>query len=62
MKIDYRFSVAPMMGYTTPYARYFYRLLSKKTLLFTEMIASQTLINGESYKYCQPSFPIWYFF
>ena len=36
MKIDYRFSVAPMMGYTTPHARYFYRLLSKKSILFTE--------------------------
>ncbi len=45
MKTDYIFSVAPMMGYTTPHARYFYRLLSKKTILFTEMIASQALIR-----------------
>ena len=47
MDIDYRFSVAPMMGYTTPHARYFYRLLSKKTLLFTEMIPSQALIRNK---------------
>ena len=47
MKIDYRFSVAPMMGYTTPHARYFYRLLSKKSILFTEMVASQSLLKGD---------------
>ena len=53
MKIDYSFSVAPMMGYTTPYARYFYRLLSKKTLLFTEMITSQALVKGNKSRLCQ---------
>ena len=53
MNIDYRFSVAPMMGYTTPYARYFYRLLSKKAVLFTEMVASQALIRGNQSILCQ---------
>ena len=50
MKIDYRFSVAPMMGCTTPHARYLYRLLSKKTVLFTEMTASQAVIKGDQNK------------
>lgn len=36
------FSVAPMMGHTNRHYRYFYRLLSSKTHLYTEMIpASQ---------------------
>ena len=45
MNIDYRFSVAPMMGYTTPHGRYLYRLMSKKAVLFTEMVASKALLN-----------------
>ena len=37
--IDRKFCIAPMMGYTTPYARNLYRILSKKAFLFSEMIA-----------------------
>ena len=47
-KYSRRFCVAPMMGYTTPYARKLYRILSKKTFLFTEMIASKTLIYSKN--------------
>ena len=46
--IDRKFCIAPMMGYTTPYARKLYRILSKKSFLFTEMIASKTLINSKN--------------
>ena len=46
--IDRKFCVAPMMGYTTPYARNLYRILTKKTFLFTEMIASKTLIHSKT--------------
>ncbi len=46
--IDRKFCVAPMMGYTTPYARNLYRILSKKTFLFSEMIASKTLIHSKN--------------
>ena len=42
--LDRTFCIAPMMGYTTPYARQLYRMLSKKTFLFTEMIATKTLL------------------
>ena len=35
-----------MMGYTTPHARKLYRILSKKTFLFTEMIPSKTMIHS----------------
>ena len=46
--IDRKFCVAPMMGYTTPYARNLYRILSKKVFLFSEMIASKTLIHSNN--------------
>ena len=44
---NYKFSVAPMMGVTTPQARYLYRLLSKKVLLWSEMIAAQAIYKGD---------------
>ena len=47
-KLDRKFCVAPMMGYTTPHARKLYRLLSKKAFLFTEMIATQTMLHSKS--------------
>ena len=37
-----------MMGYTTPYARKLYRILSKKSFLFTEMIASKSMIYSKN--------------
>ncbi len=46
--LERKFCVAPMMGYTTPYARNLYRILSKKTFLFTEMIATKTLIHSKN--------------
>ena len=46
--IDRKFCVAPMMGYTTPYARKLYRILSKETFLFTEMIATKTMIHSKN--------------
>ena len=46
--IDRTFCIAPMMGYTTPHARKLYRILSKKSFLFTEMIASKTMLNSKS--------------
>ena len=45
--IDRKFCIAPMMGYTTPYARNLYRILSKKAFLFSEMIATKTLIYSK---------------
>ena len=46
IKENRKFCVAPMMGYTTPHARYLYRMLSKKSYLFTEMIPCKTLIHS----------------
>ena len=47
-EISRKFCVAPMMGYTTPYARTLYRILSKKAFLFTEMIATKTMIHSKN--------------
>ena len=47
-EISRKFCVAPMMGYTTPYARKLYRILSKNTFLFTEMIASKTMLYSKN--------------
>jgi tRNA-dihydrouridine synthase A len=43
-----KFCVAPMMGYTTPHARKLYRILSQKAFLFTEMIATKTLLHSKT--------------
>ncbi len=47
-EISRRFCVAPMMGYTTPYARKLYRILSDNSFLFSEMIATKSLIYSKS--------------
>lgn len=40
-------SVAPMMGWTDRHARYFLRLISKHTLLYTEMINTGALLHNK---------------
>ena len=46
--VNRKFCVAPMMGYTTPYARKLYRILTKESFLFTEMIASKSMIYSKN--------------
>ena len=40
-------SVAPMMGWTDRYARYFLRLITKHTLLYTEMVNTGAMLNNK---------------
>ncbi len=40
-------SVAPMMDWTDRHCRYFHRLISPNTLLYTEMITTGALIHGD---------------
>ena len=47
-EISRKFCVAPMMGYTTPYARKLYRILSNNSFLFSEMIATKSLIYSKT--------------
>lgn len=42
-----RFSVAPMMDWTDRHCRFFLRLLSKHALLYTEMVTTGALLNGD---------------
>ncbi|PJE27080.1 tRNA dihydrouridine(20/20a) synthase DusA [Pseudooceanicola antarcticus] len=41
-----RLSVAPMMDWTDRHCRYLHRLLSRQTLLYTEMVTSPALVRG----------------
>ena len=45
--IDRRFSVAPMLDWTDRHCRYFLRLLSKHSLLYTEMVTTGAIIYGK---------------
>jgi len=47
---DDRFSVAPMMEWTDLHCRYFFRLISKYTVLYTEMITADAIIFGPRQK------------
>ncbi len=42
----WRLSVAPMMDWTDRHCRYFHRLLTKQTLLYTEMVTTGALMHG----------------
>ncbi|MDF1857156.1 tRNA dihydrouridine(20/20a) synthase DusA [Pseudooceanicola sp.] len=41
-----RLSIAPMMDWTDRHCRYLHRLLSRETLLYTEMITAPALVRG----------------
>lgn len=41
-----RLSIAPMMDWTDRHCRYLHRLLSRETLLYTEMVTSPALVRG----------------
>ena len=42
----HRFSVAPMMDWTDRHCRSFHRILTRRTLLYTEMVTTGALIHG----------------
>jgi tRNA-dihydrouridine synthase A len=47
MKNNHRFSIAPMMDWSDHNCRYFWRLLTKQALLYTEMVTTGALIHGD---------------
>ncbi len=48
MKSDsHRFAVAPMMEWTDRHCRYFLRLLSRRTFLYTEMVTAEAVLYGD---------------
>ena len=46
-----RFSVAPMMDWTDRHCRFFLRLLSKETLLYTEMVTTGALLHNDAHRF-----------
>ena len=43
----WRLSVAPMLDWTDRHCRFFHRLLSRRALLYTEMVTTGALIHGD---------------
>jgi tRNA-dihydrouridine synthase A len=43
---DIRFSVAPMMDWTDRHCRFFHRILSRRTRLYTEMVTTGAVVHG----------------
>jgi tRNA-dihydrouridine synthase A len=47
IKLDRRLSIAPMLDHTDRYCRYFLRQISRRTLLYTEMITTGALLHRD---------------
>jgi tRNA-dihydrouridine synthase A len=45
--INRRFSVAPMMEWTDRHCRFFHRLLTRRALLYTEMLTTGAVLHGD---------------
>jgi tRNA-dihydrouridine synthase A len=43
----HRFCVAPMIDWTDRHCRYFHRLLTRRALLYTEMITTHAILHGD---------------
>ena len=42
-----RFSIAPMMEWTDRHCRFFHRLLTRRALLYTEMLTTGAVVHGD---------------
>jgi tRNA-dihydrouridine synthase A len=42
-----RFSIAPMMEWTDRHCRFFHRLLTRRTLMYTEMVTTAAVLRGD---------------
>lgn len=51
----HRFSIAPMMDWSDRHCRYFWRLLTQHSLLYTEMVVSGALIYGDKRRFLKHS-------
>lgn len=47
----HRFCTAPMLDWTDRHCRYFYRLLSRHAVLYTEMVTTGAILHGNSERY-----------
>ena len=53
MKLSHRLCVAPMMTHTDRHFRYFLRLLSRHSMLYTEMLTTGALLYGDTDRYAR---------
>jgi len=47
MHLTHRFAVAPMLDWTDRHCRYLLRLLSRRALLYTEMVTTGAILHGD---------------
>src|SRR5438874_13016156 len=45
--LDRKFAIAPMMEWTDRHCRFFHRLLTRRALLYTEMITTGAVLRGD---------------
>lgn len=45
---SHRFSIAPMLDWTDRHCRYFHRLMTQRTLLYTEMVTTGAILHGKA--------------
>ncbi|TMM43879.1 tRNA dihydrouridine(20/20a) synthase DusA [Colwellia ponticola] len=45
--ISHKLSIAPMLDWTDKHCRYFYRLMSQHTVLYTEMVTTGAILHGK---------------
>src|SRR5207302_6445973 len=43
----YRFSIAPMMEWTDRHCRFFHRLMTRRALIYTEMVTTGAVLHGD---------------
>lgn len=46
-ELSHRFCVAPMMDWTDRHCRFFHRQLTRRALLYTEMVTAQAVLHGD---------------
>src|SRR5256884_5112420 len=46
-QVDRRFAIAPMMEWTDRHCRFFHRLLTRRALIYTEMITTPAVLRGD---------------
>jgi tRNA-dihydrouridine synthase A len=47
MSMDRRFAIAPMMEWTDRHCRFFHRLLTRRALIYTEMVTTGAVLHGD---------------
>ena len=45
--VDRRFAIAPMMEWTDRHCRFFHRLLTRRALIYTEMLTTAAILRGD---------------